>query len=145
MSAPPAVAPDTARHVGDTAIVVGASMAGLCSARVLADRFDAVVVIDRDRLPHRPEPRRQVPQGRHPHLLLTAGARLLEGWLPGILDQLRASGAVISASTRRRPAPRIRPASSSSGWMPRKVASDWAYPTGISLVRYATNRIASVP
>jgi 2-polyprenyl-6-methoxyphenol hydroxylase-like FAD-dependent oxidoreductase len=93
-SAPPAVAPNTARHVGDTAIVVGASMAGLCSARVLADRFDSVVVIDRDRLPHRPESRRQVPQGRHPHLLLTTGARLLEGWLPGILDQLRASGAV---------------------------------------------------
>jgi 2-polyprenyl-6-methoxyphenol hydroxylase-like FAD-dependent oxidoreductase len=94
MSAPPAVARNTSGHLGETAVVVGASMAGLCSARVLADRFDSVVVIDRDELPHRPEPRRQVPQGRHPHLLLTAGARLLEGWLPGILDQLRASGAV---------------------------------------------------
>jgi 2-polyprenyl-6-methoxyphenol hydroxylase-like FAD-dependent oxidoreductase len=94
MPARPAVAPNMARHVGDTAIVVGASLAGLCSARVLADRFDSVVVIDRDQLPHRPEPRRQVPQGRHPHLLLTSGARLLEDWLPGILDELRASGAV---------------------------------------------------
>ena len=37
---------------------------------------------------------------------------------------LLASGAVISPSTRRRPAPRMRPASSSSGWMPRNVASD---------------------
>src|SRR5207247_2510349 len=37
---------------------------------------------------------------------------------------LRASGAVISPSTRRRPAPRMRPASSSSGWTPLKVASD---------------------
>jgi 2-polyprenyl-6-methoxyphenol hydroxylase-like FAD-dependent oxidoreductase len=90
-----AVAANRARRdLGATAIVVGASMAGLCAARVLADRFDSVVVIDRDRLPHRPEPRRQVPQGRHPHLLLTTGARLLESWLPGVLDQLRASGAV---------------------------------------------------
>jgi 2-polyprenyl-6-methoxyphenol hydroxylase-like FAD-dependent oxidoreductase len=80
--------------LGGTAIVIGASMAGLCAARVLADRFESVVVIDRDDLPRGPEPRRQVPQGRHPHLLLTAGARLLEGWLPGLLDELRASGAV---------------------------------------------------
>ena len=69
-------------------------MAGLCAARVLADRFESVIVIDRDQLPHGPEPRRQIPQGRHPHLLLTAGARLLEGWFPGILEELRACGAV---------------------------------------------------
>jgi 2-polyprenyl-6-methoxyphenol hydroxylase-like FAD-dependent oxidoreductase len=69
-------------------------MAGLCAARVLADRFESVVVIDRDELTHGPGPRRQVPQGRHPHLLLTAGARLLQGWFPGILDELRAGGAV---------------------------------------------------
>jgi len=37
---------------------------------------------------------------------------------------LRASGAVISPRTRRRPAPRTRAASSSSGEMPLKVASD---------------------
>jgi 2-polyprenyl-6-methoxyphenol hydroxylase-like FAD-dependent oxidoreductase len=94
MSEQPAVAPVKPLHVGDTAVVVGASMAGLCSARALADRFESVVVVDRDELPHGPEPRRQVPQGRHPHLLLVAGARLLEAWFPGILDELRASGAV---------------------------------------------------
>jgi 2-polyprenyl-6-methoxyphenol hydroxylase-like FAD-dependent oxidoreductase len=94
MSELPAVAPRKARHLGDRAIVVGASMAGLCAARVLADRFESVLVVDRDELPRGPEPRRQVPQGRHPHLLLTAGARLLEGWFPGVLDELRASGAV---------------------------------------------------
>ena len=54
----------------------------------------SVIVIDRDELPDGPEPRRQIPQGRHPHLLLTAGARLLEGWFPGIIDELRAGGAV---------------------------------------------------
>ena len=73
MSELSAVSPNSARHLWDTAIVVGASMAGLCAARVLADRFVSVVVIDRDELPRGPEPRRQVPQGRHPHLLLTAG------------------------------------------------------------------------
>ena len=82
------------RLVGETAVVVGASMAGLCAARVLSERFATVVVLDRDELAGEPEPRRLVPQGRHPHLLLTAGARLLEGWFPGLLDELCAGGAV---------------------------------------------------
>ena len=86
--------PGGGRRVGGAAVVVGGSMAGLCAARVLADRFDRVLVIDRDELPGSIAPRRLVPQGRHPHLLHAAGARLLEGWFPGILDDLRASGAV---------------------------------------------------
>jgi 2-polyprenyl-6-methoxyphenol hydroxylase-like FAD-dependent oxidoreductase len=80
-------------RVGGVAVVVGASMAGLCAARVLSERFDEVLVLDRDALPDGPEWRRQVPQGRHPHLLLVAGARLLEGWFPGILDELVTGGA----------------------------------------------------
>jgi 2-polyprenyl-6-methoxyphenol hydroxylase-like FAD-dependent oxidoreductase len=35
---------------GNHAIVIGASIAGLCAARVLADFFDHVTVYDRDRL-----------------------------------------------------------------------------------------------
>ena len=59
-----------------------------------ADRFDRVVVLDRDTLPDGPQPRRLVPQGRHPHLLLVAGARLLEQWFPGLTDELRRAGAI---------------------------------------------------
>lgn len=84
----------SARRIGGTAVVVGVSMAGLCAARVLSERFDEVVVLDRDTLPDGPEPRGQVPQGRHPHLLLVAGARLLEGWFPGIVEELEARGAI---------------------------------------------------
>lgn len=80
--------------VGGTAIVLGASMAGLCAARVLADRFERVVVLERDTLPEGPNPRRLVPQGRHPHLLLVAGARLLDSWFPGLIDELHRSEAV---------------------------------------------------
>ena len=80
--------------VGGTAIVIGASMAGLCAARVLADHFDRVRVLDRDDLPAGPEPRGQVPQGRQPHLLLVSGARILEGWFPGLLAELYRAGAV---------------------------------------------------
>jgi flavin-dependent dehydrogenase len=49
---------ETTRHeeprVGERAVVVGASMAGLCAARVLAPRFGEVVVLDRDDLPDSP-------------------------------------------------------------------------------------------
>lgn len=81
-------------RIADSAVVIGASMAGLCAARVLADRFEHVTVLDRDTLPDRPTWRNQVPQGRHPHLLLAAGARLLESWFPGIINELYAGGAV---------------------------------------------------
>jgi len=83
----------TAR-IGRAAVVLGASMAGLCAARVLSERFDEVVVVDRDALPDGPQWRKQVPQGRQPHLLLVAGARILEGWFPGLIDELEAAGAV---------------------------------------------------
>ena len=87
MSAPSQKAP---QPIDSPAVVVGGSMAGLCAARVLADRFDRVVVIDRDTLPEGPDARGQVPQGRHPHLLLPAGAWLLERWFPGIAEELEA-------------------------------------------------------
>ena len=70
-------------------------MAGLCAACVLADRFDHVTVAGSRPPPRAPRRwRQQVPQGRHPHLLLAAGARLLEDWFPGIIDELYAGGAV---------------------------------------------------
>jgi len=49
-------------RIGSAAVVVGAGIAGLTAARTLADRFDRVVVLDRDRLPDDPVPRRGVPQ-----------------------------------------------------------------------------------
>lgn len=77
------------------AVVVGASMAGLCAARVLADRFDEVLVMDSDELPSEPADRKGVPHGRHAHALLTVGGRRLNAWFPGIQDDLTAAGAVI--------------------------------------------------
>ena len=53
--------------------VIGGSMAGLLAARVLADFFSNVTVIERDEPSERPEARRGVPQGRHAHGLLLRG------------------------------------------------------------------------
>ena len=45
------------RSLHQHAVVIGASMAGLATARVLADHFDAVTVLDRDPLPEGTGPR----------------------------------------------------------------------------------------
>jgi glycine/D-amino acid oxidase-like deaminating enzyme len=55
------------RQIGDRAVVLGASLAGLLAARVLADAYAEVTVIDRDQLPEASGHRRGVPHGRHAH------------------------------------------------------------------------------
>jgi 2-polyprenyl-6-methoxyphenol hydroxylase-like FAD-dependent oxidoreductase len=75
------------------AIVVGASMAGMLAARVLADFFEQVTVLERDALPDAAEFRPGVPQARHLHALLPRGRRILEGYFPGISAEMLAAGA----------------------------------------------------
>jgi len=53
--------------LGERAVVLGASMGGLLAARVLADFFESVTVVERDVLPDDPANRRGVPQGRPGH------------------------------------------------------------------------------
>lgn len=75
------------------AIVIGGSMAGLLSARVLSTHFDRVTVIERDVLPETAEHRAGVPQGRHLHTLLVSGQRIIERLFPGFTEDMRAYGA----------------------------------------------------
>jgi 2-polyprenyl-6-methoxyphenol hydroxylase-like FAD-dependent oxidoreductase len=75
------------------AVVVGASMGGLLTARVLADRFERVTVLERDALPTDAQSRKGVPQGRHAHGLLAAGERVLRDLFPGLMEELIEGGA----------------------------------------------------
>jgi len=77
----------------DHALVLGAGMAGLLAARVAAEVYDRVTVVDRDELPDHPGPRRGVPQGRHAHALLARGGQVLEELFPGLTSDLVAHGA----------------------------------------------------
>lgn len=83
-----------APRLGEHAIVIGASIAGLLAARVLSDSYDRVTVLDRDTLPEGVgEGRRAVPQGRHIHGLQPGGQQALERLLPGFHADARAAGA----------------------------------------------------
>src|SRR4249919_3635412 len=84
----------TMKHVGQHAIVIGASMGGLLAARALSDFFAVVTVLERDALPLSDIPRKGVPQGRHAHGLLARGRSVIERFFPGWTDEVVASGGV---------------------------------------------------
>ena len=79
--------------LGRRAVVVGAGLGGLSAARVLADYFDEVIILDRDELPDDAAPRPGVPQGKHPHRLLGGGLKALENLFPGFGNELMRAGA----------------------------------------------------
>jgi 2-polyprenyl-6-methoxyphenol hydroxylase-like FAD-dependent oxidoreductase len=77
---------------GEHALVLGGSMAGLLAARVLADRYATVTIVERDRLPGGATQRRGVPHGRHVHAMLPRGLQIIEGLLPGFTARVTAAG-----------------------------------------------------
>jgi 2-polyprenyl-6-methoxyphenol hydroxylase-like FAD-dependent oxidoreductase len=77
------------------AIVIGGSMAGLLTARVLVRHFEEVTLIDRDRFPEEPVFRKGVPQSRHLHVLLGKGRSLLDRFFPGFTEEMVAAGALL--------------------------------------------------
>ncbi|BBX17940.1 oxidoreductase [Mycolicibacterium duvalii] len=77
------------------AIVIGASLGGLCASRVLSEFAERVTVLERDVLPEQPGNRTAVPQGRHVHLLMARGAQEFESLFPGLLDDMVAAGVPI--------------------------------------------------
>jgi 2-polyprenyl-6-methoxyphenol hydroxylase-like FAD-dependent oxidoreductase len=78
---------------GEHAVVLGAGMGGLLAARVLADAYDRVTIVERDRLSPVSHNRRGVPQGRHVHGLLPGGANAVDELFPGLLEELVEWGA----------------------------------------------------
>jgi 2-polyprenyl-6-methoxyphenol hydroxylase-like FAD-dependent oxidoreductase len=83
------------RRTGDHAVVLGGSIAGLLAARVLADAYEQVTVVDRDELVPGSKPRRGAPQDRHIHALLARGQQVLEQLFPGLTAELMRHGAPI--------------------------------------------------
>lgn len=74
------------------AIVIGASIGGLCAARALTSQFSKVTILEADQLPDQAEGRRGTPQAWHNHFLLSRGRESIEALFPGFTDQLMANG-----------------------------------------------------
>ncbi|MFI9723173.1 FAD-dependent oxidoreductase [Streptomyces sp. NPDC052396] len=94
------------------AVVIGSGLAGMLTAAALADHAQ-VTLLERDRLPEAPAPRKGLPQARHAHLLWSGGVRAIEGILPGITEHW------IRAGARRIPLPTGLVSLSAQGWLRR--------------------------
>jgi 2-polyprenyl-6-methoxyphenol hydroxylase-like FAD-dependent oxidoreductase len=82
-----------ANNLGGHAIVIGGSIAGLMTARVLADYFDRVSVFERDQVEDQSDLRKSIPQGNHYHALLLGGQQVLSALYPGFIEKLCQLGA----------------------------------------------------
>lgn len=78
---------------GRTAMVIGGRLAGVLAVSALVGQVDAITVVERDRYPAGRAFRKDVPQARHLHILLSGGQRALEEVLPGTVTALGAAGA----------------------------------------------------
>ena len=81
-------------RLGQHAVVIGGSLTGLMTARVLADHFDAVTVLERDHIDAHPALHKSIPQGNHLHGLLLGGQQVMASLYSGFIDKLEKLGAV---------------------------------------------------
>lgn len=80
--------------LGQHAVVIGGSITGLMTARVLADHFAHVTVLERDHIEEPPAIHKSIPQGNHYHAVLLGGQQVLVALYPDFLATLRRFGAV---------------------------------------------------
>jgi 2-polyprenyl-6-methoxyphenol hydroxylase-like FAD-dependent oxidoreductase len=83
-----------ANHLGQHAVVIGGSIAGLMTARVLAQYFATVTVIKRDHIEPHPALHKSIPQGNHLHAILLGGQQVMATLYPGFLERLDKLGSV---------------------------------------------------
>nr|WKN35443.1 hypothetical protein K4G66_24010 [Tunicatimonas sp. TK19036] len=78
-----------------SAIVIGASMAGLVTARVLSEHFEKVFLVERDPILNQPESRKGQPQTQHLHALLASGLITLQKYFPDLTDSIKTGGGIV--------------------------------------------------
>jgi len=81
-------------HLGERAVVIGGSITGLITGRVLSDFFDSVTILERDTIEDHPAVHKSIPQGHQAHALLHGGQRALDSLYPQLTELLLYSGAV---------------------------------------------------
>lgn len=125
--------------LGNTAVVLGGSVAGLCAAGALAEHFDQVVILERDALPADAEHRRGVPQSKHPHFLLNGGRKAIGSLFPGFEEDLIAAGGML-----------LMPSHDAAylekdGWAPRKKSTmTMVYSSRILIERVLRDKVRAL-
>lgn len=120
--------------VGQHGLVLGGGFASMLTAHVLAEYMDSVTVVERDVPPDGPQPRKGVPQARHSHLLMGAGARAVEELLPGTLTAWSEAGAHLLS------APGDVAFLTKFGWLPRTRHEEFVVCCGRDLLDWVVRR-----
>jgi len=76
------------QDAGTRAVVLGGSIAGLFAAKVLADAYDEVHIVDRDKLIGVKGVRRFCPQSHQANGLLARGVQVMEELFPGLTKEM---------------------------------------------------------
>jgi 2-polyprenyl-6-methoxyphenol hydroxylase-like FAD-dependent oxidoreductase len=127
--------PDLHGHVA----IIGGGIGGLLAAHALANRFERVTILERDRYPYgessaAPLARRGVPQSRCLHLLMAAGAAAFDELMPGWREEALALGAApFDASADA-------PLKLSAGWLPRSPSGITTYACSRALLENVLRR-----
>lgn len=116
-------------------MVLGGGLAGLLTAVVLTRHAQRVTVVERDRMPEGPEPRKGTPQARHAHMLMSSGAEAIDKLVPGFTGRLLESGAhkvtvrtdVLSCTA--------------GGWLPREGDLQYIITVGRPLLDWTLRRL----
>ena len=77
-----------ANRFGQHAVVIGGSLAGLMTDRVLADHFDHGTLLERDHIDEHPAVHKSIPQGNHFHGLLLGGQQVMAALYPDFTGKL---------------------------------------------------------
>src|SRR5262249_2762747 len=125
------------QKLGRQAVVIGVGMGGLAAAGAIADYFERVTLLERDRLPDQALPRSGAPESRHLHILLPGGRQALTDLFPDFERDLLDAGAVPLriGSEIRVEFPRL-------GLLPQRDLGWFFYCTSRPLVELVTRRQA---
>jgi len=85
---------------GKQAVVIGGSIGGLLTARVLAEHYQQVTIVERDTLTDDSVSRKGVPQGRHVHVIFRGGMQVIDRLFPGFSKELVDCGSVVCDFSR---------------------------------------------
>ena len=75
------------------AVVIGGSIAGILTARVLSNYYDDVVIVEKDQIQNNFNTRKGTPQANHIHLLLVKGRNIIQNYFPELEKDLLKNGA----------------------------------------------------
>jgi 2-polyprenyl-6-methoxyphenol hydroxylase-like FAD-dependent oxidoreductase len=82
------------------AVVIGAGISGLLTARVLSEHFDEVVLVERDSQKTDISHRKGVPQGQHGHVLWSGGMDIIHHYFPDLSEELKSYGGLVYDSSK---------------------------------------------